>query len=263
MTHAKLTTEDPWVSLRRFTDARIGLGRCGSSLPLRERLAFKMAWARARDAVQKPLDRSLLAADLYDTRTDIVLLESRADSRHEYLLRPDFGRRLTAGSIKAVKEQEPGCDLCLVICDGLSSCGVQNNCAPVIKSFLTKAREAGYSCSPIFLVQNGRVAIGDEIGEVLNARMSVLLIGERPGLSSPDSLGGYLTWQPQIGTTDEARNCISNIRPGGLAVDEAVQKLCYLVEESFRLQLSGVGLKDRMGAGYLPFQQVAPAEKRD
>ena len=248
-----IVTPDPWAELGRFTQARIGLGRCGSSLPLSKSLEFRMAWAKAKDAVLQPLDRKRLAGELNECGLPTCLLASTATDRKQYLMRPDHGRRLDRNSQEQLNNFDRNYDLCLVICDGLSSPAVQNHSLRVLCGFAEKAMIAELSCSPVFIVKNGRVAIGDEIGEGVGAKMTILLVGERPGLTSPDSLGAYLTWAPAIVTTDEARNCISNIRSGGLAREDAIRKLCYLVEESFRLKRSGVGLKDRMGKNYLPF----------
>ncbi|MBW4935375.1 ethanolamine ammonia-lyase subunit EutC [Marinobacter sp. F4206] len=249
-----LVIDNAWRRLRHFTDARIGLGRAGISLPTSELLQFQLAHARARDAVHLPLDVPRLLADLDKSDLGAVaatplVVHSEAEDRVTYLQRPDLGRRLSkAGraSVRAGKSTEPY-DLALVIVDGLSSFGVQNNAVALVKQLLTDLNrdDRAWQLAPLTVVQQGRVAIGDEVGALLNARMVAVLIGERPGLSSPDSLGVYLTFGPEAGLTDARRNCISNIRPAGLGIGEASQRLFYLIREADRLKLSGVGLKDR------------------
>lgn len=246
-------TPDPWADLTRFTAARIALGRCGSSLPLAESLRFKLDHARARDAVLAPFRQGEIAARLAEAGIPSLELESAVADRNEYLTRPDKGRTLSPRSRDILQGQGAGHDLCLVIADGLSSLAIHENAVPFARAFLASMAPSGLSVGPVSVVRHGRVAVADEIGDLLGARLSVMLIGERPGLSSPDSMGVYLTWSPRPGTTDEARNCISNVRRGGLPLAEGVRKLCYLVEEAFRMQGSGVGLKDRMAPGYLPF----------
>ncbi|AGW12437.1 ethanolamine ammonia-lyase subunit EutC [Megalodesulfovibrio gigas] len=246
-------TADPWAGLRQFTDARIALGRCGSSLPLAESLRFRLDHARARDAVLAPFRREEIAARLAGAGIPCLELDSAVADRNEYLTRPDKGRTLRPDSATLLQAQPAGFDLCLVIADGLSSLAIHENAVPFARAFLTALAPSGLTVGPVCVVRHGRVAVADDIGALLQARLSVILIGERPGLSSPDSMGVYLTWNPRPGTTDEARNCISNVRRGGLPLIEGVRKLCYLVEEAFRMHGSGVGLKDRMPAGHLPF----------
>lgn len=249
--------DNPWRKLRRFTDARIGLGRTGVSLPTHEMLGFQLAHAQAKDAVHLPLDVSQLHSKLHALQTfngtPPFLLQSRALDRFTYLQRPDMGRRLEAASKnQLVTYSESGkkeYDLAIAVVDGLSSKAVQQNVEPFMKTFLKNLAEDpalnDLKLAPFSIVQQGRVAIGDEIGELLKAEMVVVLIGERPGLSSPDSLGLYLTWHPKVGRHDAERNCISNIRPAGLSYEEASRKALYLIRESRRLKLSGVNLKDR------------------
>lgn len=248
--------ENPWRRLREFTDARIGLGRAGVSLPTKELLEFQLSHARARDAVHFPLDCDGLMTAIEDSEVinsrvgDIHRVHSRASDRMEYLQRPDLGRRLNEHSRAllsqdSTKEHEVSSeyDLGVVIVDGLSSLAVQQNVVPFLETLLPQLKD--YSLAPITIVEQGRVAVGDEIGELLNARCVIVLIGERPGLSSPDSLGLYLTYAPHVGLTDAARNCISNIRPAGLPYSEAARRTQYLLDESRQLKLSGVNLKDR------------------
>jgi ethanolamine ammonia-lyase small subunit len=247
--------ENPWRRLREFTDARIGLGRAGVSLPTKELLEFQLSHARARDAVHFPLDTDALISEIEASETiaapDIHRLHSRAADRMEYLQRPDLGRRLNEHSRSLlqhdISSSESGVsseyDLGIVIVDGLSSLAVQQNVVPFLETLLPHLYD--YSLAPISIVEQGRVAVGDEVGELINARCVIVLIGERPGLSSPDSLGLYLTYKPHVGLTDAARNCISNIRPAGLSYSEAVRRTQYLLDESRHLKLSGVNLKDR------------------
>lgn len=246
-------SQNPWAELRRFTAARIAVGRSGSSLPLAESLAFRLDHARARDAVHAPFRRAELAGRLRAGGLACVELESCVAGREEYLTRPDKGRRLSERSSNALQGLQKGCDICLVVGDGLSARAIHENAEAFVLACACMFGKAGLTVSPVCLVENARVAVADEIGEILRARLSVILIGERPGLSSPNSMGVYLTMNPRVGATDEARNCISNVREGGLSITEGVRKLGYLVEEAFRLGLSGVGLKDRMAEGYLPF----------
>lgn len=238
-------TPDPWQSLKAFTGARIALGRTGSALPLKECLAFRMAHAHARDAVHSMLESGALAAGLQGMELPVLLLHSRAVNRDAYLKRPDWGRRADDGSLAHLRKWHPkGYDIAIVIADGLSATAVNRYALPVIFHLLPLVQGAGLTLAPVSLVQQGRVAIGDEIGSMLEAKLVLVLIGERPGLSAPDSMGAYLTFAPAPGLTDESRNCVSNIRPDGLSCPDAAEKIGYLVRESLRLRLSGVGLKD-------------------
>lgn len=245
--------EDPWESLRRVTDARIALGRAGSSLPLQASLSFKLDHARARDAVHMTLQHEQVAEILRNKGLQCLELESEIKNRSEYLTRPDKGRCLSRRSKGLVAKAEKSHDVCLVLTDGLSARAVHEQGAPFILGAEKILHKAGYTIGPVCVVQNGRVAVGDVIGQLLNARLVAVLIGERPGLSSPNSMGLYLTLNPVPGTTDERRNCVSNIREGGLNCVEALRKFAYLVEEALRLGSTGVSLKDRMSSDYLPF----------
>jgi ethanolamine ammonia-lyase small subunit len=235
-------------SLRQLTTARIGLGRAGTSQPTQPHLAFQLAHARARDAVHHALDVEALQEALRQRGQDTMALHSGAADRHIYLQRPDQGRRLNADSRAALQEcstaidSEP--DVAIVIADGLSALAIEANGISFLDVLLPKLVRNAWRLAPIIIVEQGRVAVGDEVGELLRTRMVVVLIGERPGLSSPDSMGIYLTYQPTIGTTDARRNCISNVRSGGMHYEEAVDKLFYLMREAQRRQLSGVMLKD-------------------
>ncbi len=236
---------DPWQQLRRFTRARIALGRAGSSLPTREVLDFGMSHAMARDAVHLALDTDVLAAALQAVGFPTCQVHSRAPDRATYLLRPDLGRRLDdtgLARLQALKSSAP-VDLLIVVGDGLSSLAVERHVPPLLEE-IRGAAPAAWRRGPVVIASQARVAIGDEIGAALNAKMVALLIGERPGLSSPDSLGIYLTYGPKAGRQDADRNCISNVRPEGLGYKDAARKLLWLAREALALQLSGVGLKD-------------------
>jgi ethanolamine ammonia-lyase small subunit len=227
--------------LAEFTNARVDLGQAGDSLPTTALLEFRLAHARARDAVHLPLDTLSMVNDLAAAGWQPLVLTSQAATRQEYLLRPDLGRRLSNESQQVVRQMPKPHRLALVVTDGLSALAVHRHAVNLLHELQLEE-----VCS-IFLVQMGRVAIGDHIGELLDAELCVLLIGERPGLSSPDSLGVYLTWRPHLGRTDAERNCVSNIHDQGLSYELAAAKLSYLMAESQRLKLSGVALKEREG----------------
>jgi ethanolamine ammonia-lyase small subunit len=237
-----LIQSDPWSSLRAFTTARIALGRTGTSIPLKEVLAFKMAHAHARDAVYSQLEIASLQEQLQPFHLPIQILHSNAADRYEYLQRPDKGRCLDAGSAASLTPQNA--DVAIIFADGLSATAINVHAYPLLQHLLPMLKSVGISVAPICLVQQGRVAIGDEIGALLRVKVTIVLIGERPGLSAADSMGAYLTFSPKPGTTDEARNCISNIREEGLSYPLAAGKIFYLLQEALRLQLSGVELKD-------------------
>ncbi|HMW41955.1 MAG TPA: ethanolamine ammonia-lyase subunit EutC [Plasticicumulans sp.] len=245
-------TPNPWTALRRHTDARIALGRAGLSLPSAAHLAFQLDHARARDAVHLPLERAALHAALAQASgLEVLDLHSAAADRLEYLQRPDLGRRLDEAS-RTLLAARPvtTCDVGFVIADGLSARAVHEHAAALLTALLP--RLDGWTPGPLALVEQGRVAIGDEIGAALGARLVVVLIGERPGLSSPDSLGLYLTWSPRPGRSDAERNCISNVRPAGLPYPAAAHRLAHLMNEARRRSLSGVGLKDDSEIARLP-----------
>lgn len=237
---------DPWQVLRGLTSARIALGRAGTSLPTAAQLDFQYAHAQARDAVHLPLDREALLAGLAARGRDCLALHSAAPDRHTYLQRPDLGRRLDDDSAArlAAADQPKGFDLALVVADGLSALAVHRHALPMLQRLDESASAEGWSLAPVCLVEQGRVAVADEVAERLQARMVVMLIGERPGLSSPDSLGVYFTYAPRVGLNDASRNCISNIRLEGLSYAMAAHKLLYLMREACRRRLSGVNLKD-------------------
>ena len=247
---------NPWSSLRRFTPARIGLGRTGVSLPTTAQLDFQLAHAQARDAVHRPLDVQTLRKDIDALGLASVPLHSAATSRAMYLQRPDLGRQLGAESrtqLEALQVQRRAQgvmkhDIALAVVDGLSALAVQRHAAPLIAAVLANQVASTWTRAPVAIVEQGRVAVGDEIGALLDSRIVVVLIGERPGLSSPDSLGVYLTWAPQAGRNDAERNCISNVRPEGLGYAEAAAKLVYLLDQALSRELTGVALKDESGA---------------
>jgi ethanolamine ammonia-lyase small subunit len=232
------------ITLRQFTMARVGLGRAGNSLSTSDLLDFRLAHARARDAVHSPFDLQSLLLEVRRLGLETIAVESDARDRTEYLRRPDRGRRLCAASLPLLKPQTANCDVAFVIADGLSPLAVVRHAVPVLRLISAELVCEGWSIAPVVVAERGRVAIGDELGAALGASLVVVLIGERPGLSSPDSLGIYLTWDPRPGRTDAERNCISNIRPEGLNYEAAAFKLLFLAREARRLKLTGVQLKD-------------------
>ena len=237
---------DPWDGLKTFTAARIALGRTGTSIPLREALAFKLAHAHAREAVYSVLEADRLLAELAAFSVPVLQVSSQAATRPEYLQRPDLGRQLNDASKAALAEQAPeNCDLAIVLADGLSATALNTHAVPLLRRLLPELAAAGLRLGPLVLAEQARVALGDEVGSLLKARLVLVLIGERPGLSAPDSLGAYFTYAPRPGLTDEARNCVSNIRPAGLPYAAAAAKLAWLLREAVRRQVSGVGLKDQ------------------
>jgi len=256
-----LVTENPWQKLKLFTSARIGLGRAGNSIPTHEQLSFQLDHARAIDAVHKSLDVEKLLSQISQSTvltnaiaTSPSVVSSKAMSRMLYLQRPDLGRQLSEASwqqlIDKREENNKEVDLAIVIADGLSSTAVQKHAMPVVERLLEKLvadTKHAWSIAPLTLVTQGRVALGDDVGECLKAKITIILIGERPGLTSPDSMGIYMTWEAKRGAKDSTRNCISNIRPEGLGYDEASDKAFYLLSESIKLQISGIKLKDRSG----------------
>ncbi len=268
--HAATTNSvvaDPWYGLRRYTPARIALGRSGVSLPTAPHLAFQLAHAQARDAVHCALDVPALAADLAAIGLRSLALHSAAPDRATYVRRPDLGRALNTESRERLQAEsaalaagaldEPDLpdkarrvDLAFVVADGLSALAVQRHAAPLLAAALQLLQHSPsrWRIAPVALVAQGRVAIGDEIGAHLQAALSVVLIGERPGLSSPDSLGLYITWNPQPGRLDAQRNCISNVRPEGLPYADAAHRLCFLLGEARRRRITGLGLKDESDA---------------
>jgi ethanolamine ammonia-lyase small subunit len=245
-----VASPDPWQHLRALTPARIALGRAGGSLPTRAHLDFQLAHARARDAVHDAFDVDSMAAALGQSGMEWLAVKSAAGNRDQYLKRPDLGRRLDQASRelldRRVASANPA-DAVFVVADGLSARAAHRHAVPLLSRIYPRLLDEGWSLAPVVVAEQGRVALGDEIGAAFGARLAVVLIGERPGLSSPDSLGAYLTWQPRPGRTDADRNCISNIRPEGLGYEAAVVKLHFLMSEARRRRLSGVDLKDETG----------------
>ena len=239
---------DPWIALRRFTQARIALGRAGHAVPTQALLDFQLAHAQARDAVQLPWNIDAFAGQLRDIGEETLILQTPVSNRSEYLRRPDFGRVLTEESrIRLRNLKASGVDVALIVSNGLSSTAVERRGIALLQTILEGLRVRQFRIAPICLVANGRVALLDDIGSVLDARVAVIVIGERPGLSAADSLGVYLSYAPKKGNTDAERNCISNIHPPeGLSYESATRKLLYLIEESVRRGFSGVALKDEM-----------------
>lgn len=242
MSDTDLIQFNPWAELRRYTHARIALGRVGNSLPTDELLRFGLAHAQARDAVHAPLDIAALVAELQADSCEVLRAHSMAADRASYMLRPDHGRRLDAASSELLANHASRNQLIFVVADGLSPIAVQRHVVPLLRA--VRPLLDGWQLGPIIVVEQGRVAIGDAVGELLHAEVVVVLIGERPGLSSPDSLGVYLTHAPRLGRSDAERNCISNVRPEGLPYEQAAHKLAWLLNAARRLGLSGVGLKD-------------------
>ncbi|ULH14083.1 ethanolamine ammonia-lyase subunit EutC (plasmid) [Deinococcus sp. KNUC1210] len=244
-------TLTPWERLRHYTDARIALGRVGTSLPTRELLNFNAAHAAARDAVHAPGSFAELKTQLLALNLPFLELRSCAAHRSEYLRRPDLGRRLSAESRAQLEALPlgPPPDILIMVSDGLSAVAADTNAGAVLTQLVPALLERGYTLAPVLLAAQARVALADEAAELLGARLALHLIGERPGLSSPNSLGAYLTYGPRVGMLDSGRNCVSNIRPAGLSAPAAVHRLLYLVGEALRRQLSGVELKDESGDG--------------
>ena len=236
--------QNHWDELRQFTAARIALGRTGNSLPTKELLKFGLAHAQARDAVHLPFAADSLAAELYEQGFTTLQVHSAAPDRETYLRRPDLGRQLSTESREWLKQHAQPIELVIVVGDGLSSTAIHRNTVPFLLELRPRLEALGITIGPVVLTKQARVAIGDDVAEALQAKSVAVLIGERPGLSSPDSLGIYLTWAPKVGLLDSERNCISNVRPEGLNYPEAAHKLSWLLAEMFRRQLSGVGLKD-------------------
>jgi ethanolamine ammonia-lyase small subunit len=257
-------TPDPWTTLRRHTPARIALGRTGSSLPTSEVLGFALAHAQARDAVHAPFEAEATAAAIQALGLETVIVDSAAPDRAAYLRRPDLGRTLSQAGRGALSPARGPYDLAIVIADGLSSTAVHAHTAPLVEALLPAIREAGWRLAPVVIARQARVALGDAVGELLGARLVILLVGERPGLSSPDSLGAYITFAPKVGRTDAERNCVSNIRAEGLGYDAAAFKLAWHAREALRLGLTGVALKDESDTVLLEVTtpRIAPAGSR-
>ena len=264
----KFVSTNPLLSeLRRITEARIGLARAGCAVTTQDNLAFQRDHARARDAVHVPFDAEHLRAQIAALGFDTLLGSSAAGTRRQYLQRPDWGRRLARDSVRELEECADDVkrkDFALVVTDGLSSTAMHENAVPFLTAFRRQAATTSWTLAPVTIVKQGRVAIGDQIGELLRARCVAVLLGERPGLSAANSMGIYLTLSPQIGRTDADRNCISNIRSNGLGHAEAARKLAHLIAGAFRLGKSGVELKDdAMTFDALPNPDIVSGQTSD
>ena len=241
---------DDWHILKKYTNARIALGRSGNSLPTNKVLEFRMAHALAKDAISTELDLLNLVEDAKKLSLKSILVQSQISNRIDYLKNPNIGRLLNEISIKKLKDwPEKKITLSIIIADGLSAEAVNLHAIKLIEHLIPKLKFK--TISPIILVKYGRVAISDEIGEILNSSIALILIGERPGLSSPTSMGAYITFNPKKGNTDEKRNCISNIQSDGLSYEFAAMKLAYLIDEMLFKKLSGVDLKDDFSDKYI------------
>ncbi|MEI9944689.1 MAG: ethanolamine ammonia-lyase subunit EutC [Chitinophagaceae bacterium] len=236
---------DTWQSLKTFTNARIALGRTGVAMPLKEVLALKLSHTLARDAVYSLLDIDTLIISLNQFQLPAVVVKSSATDRSIYLQRPDYGRHLDIFSHKKLKEKGVTVvDVVIILADGLSATAVNEQAVPLLEKLIPLLKKLNLSIAPVILAEQARVALADSIGSLLKARLSLILIGERPGLSSPHSMGAYITYQPFPGLTDESRNCISNIQPEGLGYHEAAEKIVELIQAALQLKMSGIHLKE-------------------
>ncbi|MCA6117695.1 ethanolamine ammonia-lyase subunit EutC [Bradyrhizobium sp. WSM 1738] len=248
----------PLETLRELTPARVGLGRSGASMPTDALLAFTLDHARARDAVHAAFDAGRLITELAGLGLEVSEVSSQARNRADYLRRPDLGRMLDADSRRALEKRSVGAseEIVIVIGDGLSPAAVNLHAVELVRHLAPRLTETGIRFGHVVVASGTRVALGDEIGAVLGARMVVMLIGERPGLSAPDSLGAYLTFAPRIGLTDEKRNCVSNIHGAGLSYDEAAFKIAWLVREGIAREITGVALKDESGTALIAAKPI-------
>jgi ethanolamine ammonia-lyase small subunit len=241
-------------ALQRYTPARVSLGQAGPAIPTSEQLRFQLDHALARDAVHARLDVAALLQGLRDRQMACLALRSAVaggpgqDDRQIYLRRPDLGRTLHPDSAQELRQYSTnlleGPNVVFVIADGLSAFGVERHALPLLDAMMRDLGSEQWRGGPVCVVSQGRVAIGDEIGALLQAKLIILLIGERPGLSAPDSLGVYITWEPRLGRTDAERNCISNIRHEGLSYEDAAQRIVFYMNEAKRLQCTGIALKE-------------------
>ena len=237
-----VSNSDDWGALGRYTDARIALGRAGTALPTSAQLEFQAAHAIARDAVHTPLDFTALQADIARRGWESALAASAAPDRGAYLKRPDLGRVLSEESLAVLSETAPPADIALVVGDGLSSRAIAENAVAMLDALIPRLKADGHRLSPVILARQSRVALADRVGEIYQASASIILIGERPGLSAADSMGAYLTWMPNRDRVDAERNCISNIRRGGLPPEEAAEQAAALIRFMFRHHMAGVRL---------------------
>ena len=239
-----MTERDPWTTLREMTSARIGLGRAGGSLPTAARLEFRLAHAAAQDAVTTELDPQRVARGAAELGLAVEIVTSAAADLPTYLTRPDLGRRLSDESRARLAARGGRCDVALIVADGLSAGAAHDEAPPLVRALVAVLRERGLTLGPLTIATRARVALGDEIGALVGARAAVILLGERPGLKSPRSLGAYLVFGPRRGRTDAERNCVSNIHPNGLATAAAARKIAWLTLAALERGLSGVALKD-------------------
>ena len=241
----KLRTLD---DLRDLTPARVGLGRSGSGLPTSALLSFTLDHARARDAVHAPFDAVSVGKAVAALGCDVIQIASQAETRADYLRRPDLGRKLSeASQAQLAARSFAPCDVAIMIADGLSAAAVDAHATSLLRNLLLRLAATDAGLGPILVATNARVALGDEVGQLCRARLMIVLIGERPGLSAPDSLGAYITFDPRPSRNDAERNCVSNIHRAGLSYDEAAFKIAWLVREGLGRRLSGVALKDESG----------------
>jgi ethanolamine ammonia-lyase small subunit len=238
------TVADRLARLKQFTPARIGLGRAGTAQPTAASLKFLLDHARARDAVHAALDFEAIAEALRAQGWAPIHVRSAAGDRTEYLRRPDLGRRLSPAARSIVEKSRRGSDVVVIAADGLSSSAVATNLSPTLHCLRPLLERRRLTIGPIVLVEQGRVAIGDEIGELMDAKVALLLIGERPGLSAADSLGAYITWRPRVGAMDSGRNCISNIRAAGLPPEQAATQIADLIGRALMHSATGVRLNE-------------------
>lgn len=237
---------DAWQFLQTYTPARIARGRAGHSIPTSELLKFQADHAQARDAVYSELAIQNITKNLVEAfDSQVLILKSEINNRPQYLQRPDLGRTLSQKSRDELKEGNwLDSDICFVVADGLSAQAINQHALPFLKNLLPRLQAMKWEIAPICIAEQGRVAIADEIGFLLKSEIVVILIGERPGLTSPDSMGAYITFRPFVGMTDESRNCVSNIRPEGMNFQMATDKILYILTEIKSKKLSGVNLKD-------------------
>lgn len=241
---------DPWHALRALTPARIALGRVGAGVPTSRHLELQLAQARAKDAVWRPFDVAGLEHALLADRHDVIRVHSSARDRREYLARPDFGRRLAAADVETLATRAGAYDLVFVVGDGLASLAAERHAPTLIRAVMERLGTP-WRVAPIVVAELARVALGDEVGAALGAKITVMLLGERPGMSAQDSLGAYVTWAPRLGRTDAERNCVSNVRSEGLGYEAAARTLSWLLQEVRRREQTGVSLRIGADAGQL------------
>ena len=245
-----MAVPDRFAGLRAYTAARIGLGRSGPGIATADHLAFRAAHALARDAVHASLDLEAMEADLEPLGLPVLRVESRCPDQASYLTRPDLGRRLADPSVALLREHGPGEEIAVLVAGGLSARATASHAASLLALLVPEFQRSGRRVGPICIAPRGRVALGDEVGALLGAQLVLVLIGERPGLTSPDSLGAYVTMRPAVtkgpalGRTDADRNCVSNIRPEGMALPEAARRISWLIDQAMVRGISGVTLKD-------------------